>query len=156
MYAILNFTDIIGKHKARGIDINNLLKALVNYKLTDNFSIKHSHEWINRPKVLAEFTLPSFSERTLCRVLETIGAKRDGTISAIQEMLFEMYEFLSVPTSTWTGPALCFMSLKADMENMDTVEIIVRIKHITVGVAKLAESTNIQIGMTIEPGNPND
>lgn len=57
LYEVLNFCDIFGKHKTRGIDINNLLRALISYKLTDNFSIKRSHDWINRPEVRAEFTL---------------------------------------------------------------------------------------------------
>jgi transposase len=64
LYEVLNFSDIFGKHKTRGIDINNLLRALISYKLTDNFSIKKSHDWINRPEVLAEFSLPNFSERS--------------------------------------------------------------------------------------------
>ena len=64
LYEVLNFCDIFGKHKTRGIDINNLLRALISYKLTDNFSIKRSHEWINRPEVLEEFSLRSFSERS--------------------------------------------------------------------------------------------
>ena len=63
-YEVLNFCDIFGKHKTRGIDINNLLRALISYKLTDNFSIKRSHDWINRPEVLEEFSLRSFSERS--------------------------------------------------------------------------------------------
>jgi transposase len=51
LYEILNFTDIFGKHKKHGIDINKLLKALVSYKRTYNFSIMWSHEWICRPEV---------------------------------------------------------------------------------------------------------
>ena len=73
LYAVLNFHDIFGKHKTRGIDINGLLQALLSYKLTDNFSIKRSHDWITRPEVRVEFNLPPFSERTLCRVLETLN-----------------------------------------------------------------------------------
>ena len=74
LYDVLNFRTLSGKHKTRGIDINGLLQALISYKLTDNFSIKRSHDWITRPKVLAEFNLPPFSERTLYRVFETLGA----------------------------------------------------------------------------------
>ncbi|MBR1368470.1 transposase, partial [Methanocalculus chunghsingensis] len=54
LYEALDFRDIFRKHKTRGIDINNLLRALISYKLTDNFSIKRSHNWINRPEVRAE------------------------------------------------------------------------------------------------------
>lgn len=93
LYDILNFSDILGKHKKNGIDFNRLIRALVSYKLTDNFSIKRSHEWINRPEVLGEFGLPSFSERTLYRVLEILGANHDEIISDIQDVLFVRYEF---------------------------------------------------------------
>lgn len=93
LYEVLNFCDIFGKHKTRGININSLLRALISYKLTDNFSIKRSHDWINRPEVLAEFSLHSFSERTLYRVLEILGANRDEIISDIQDVLFSRYDF---------------------------------------------------------------
>jgi len=33
LYGALNFGDIFGKHKTRGIDINGLLQALISYKL---------------------------------------------------------------------------------------------------------------------------
>ena len=93
LYEVLNFAIFSGKHKTRGIDINNLLLALISYKLTDNFSIKRSHDWINRPEVLAEFSLPCFSERTLYRVLEILGDNRDEIISDIQDVLFSRYDF---------------------------------------------------------------
>jgi transposase len=54
-YDVLDFSSVFGKHKKHGIDINELLKALVSYKLTDNFSIKKAHEWINRGEVLDIF-----------------------------------------------------------------------------------------------------
>jgi len=74
-------------------DINDLLRALISYKLTDNFNIKRSHDWINRPEVLVEFSLPNFSERTLYRVLEILGSNRGEIISDIQDVLFLKYEF---------------------------------------------------------------
>lgn len=89
----LIFPLLFGKHKKHGIDINKLLKALVSYKLTDNFSILKSHEWINRSEVLELFDLEEFSERTLYRVLETIGANREEIISDIQDNLFKIYDF---------------------------------------------------------------
>lgn len=71
LYEILNFSDIFGKHKTRGIDINNLLRALISYKLTDNFSIKRSHDWNNRPdnQGFAELKLRS-------RTVQTISASQ--------------------------------------------------------------------------------
>jgi len=93
LYDVLNFRTLFGKHKTRGIDINGLLQALISYKLTDNFSIKRAHDWITRPEVLAEFNLPPFSERTLYRVLETLGANRDEIIADLQDVLFARYDF---------------------------------------------------------------
>jgi transposase len=40
LYDVLDFSNVFSKHKKHGIDINELLKALVSYKLTDNF--RHS------------------------------------------------------------------------------------------------------------------
>jgi transposase len=34
-YDMLDFSTVFAKHKKNGIDINDLLKALVSYKLTD-------------------------------------------------------------------------------------------------------------------------
>ncbi len=99
LYEVLKFSEIFGKPKTRGIDINNLLRALINYKLTDNFSIKRSHGWINLSEVLSEFSLPNFSERTLYHVLEILGANREEIISDIQDVQF-LDQNLSTPTLT--------------------------------------------------------
>ncbi|MDD3407697.1 MAG: IS1634 family transposase, partial [Methanomicrobium sp.] len=93
LYESLNFNGIFGKQKKNGIDINKLLKALLSYKLSDNFSIKRSHEWINRIEVLELFDLNPFSERTLYRVLEVIGKNREEILSEIQGEIFERYNF---------------------------------------------------------------
>ena len=128
LYEVLDFQEIFDKHKTRGIDINNLLQALISYKLTDNFSIKRSHECINRPEVLEEFSLPSFSERTLYRVHEILGANRDEIISDIPDALFQGM-ISSIPTSIWTGPVLYFMALRPGSESMDTAGITNPIKN---------------------------
>jgi transposase len=156
LYEILNFTDIFGKHKTRGIDINNLLQALISYKLTDNFSIKRSHEWINRPEVLAEFNLPSFSERTLYRVLETIGSNRNEIISDIQDVLFERYDFEHTDINMdWTSIVLHGNEANLGKYGYSRDHRPDK-KQITLGVTELADPINIPIGMTIEPGNLND
>jgi len=82
LYEVLNFRDIFEKHKTRGINLNNLLRALISYKLTDNFSIKRAHNWISRPEVLVEFSLPP-SAKEHCIVslksLAVIGKKSSLT-----------------------------------------------------------------------------
>jgi transposase len=65
----------------------------VSNKLTDNFSISKAHQWVNRDDSLGIFNLPEFSERTLYRVLETLGNNRETIISDIQNRLFARYDF---------------------------------------------------------------
>jgi len=156
LYEILNFTDIFGKHKKHGIDINKLLKALVSYKLTDNFSITRSHEWIKRPEVRDIFGLESFSERTLYRVLETIGANREEIISDIQDILFERYEFEHTNINMdWSSIVLHGNKAKLGKYGYSRDHRPDK-KQITLGVSELADPINIPIGLTIEPGNLND
>ena len=45
LYDQLNFPSIFGKHKTKGIDFNSLLKALLSYKLGENFSIDQAHKY---------------------------------------------------------------------------------------------------------------
>jgi len=156
LYETLNFTDIIGKHKKNGIDINKLLRALVSYKLTDNFSIKQSHEWISRPEVCGIFDLKSFSKRSLYRVLETIGANREEIISDIQDVLFARYEFEHTNINMdWTSIVLHGNKAKLGMYGYSRDHRPDK-KQITMGVSELADPINIPIGLTIEPGNLND
>jgi transposase len=93
LYQVLKCNEIFGKHKKNGIDVNKLLKALISYKMSENFSIKQAHEWINREEVLEIFDLEPFGERTLYRILETIGANKEEIISNIQDVMFERYDF---------------------------------------------------------------
>ena len=93
LYDLLDFPTVFGKHKNNGIDINDLLKALVSYKLTDNFSISKAHEWISRDEVLDTFHLKKFNKRVHYRVLETLGKNRETIISDIQDRLFARYDF---------------------------------------------------------------
>lgn len=156
LYEVLNFCDIFGKHKTRGIDINSLLRALISYKLTDNFSIKRSHEWINRPEVLEEFSLRSFSERTLYRVLEILGSNREEIISDIQDILFLRYDFEHTNINMdWTSIVLHGNEARLGKYGYSRDHRPDK-KQITVGITELSDPINIPIGMTIEPGNLND
>lgn len=156
LYDVLNFGDVFGKHKTRGVDINGLLQGLISYKLADNFSIKRSHAWINRPEVLAEFNLPPFSERTLYRVLETLGANREEIISDIQDILFARYTFEHTDINMdWTS--LILYGTKARLGKYGySRDHRPDKKQITVGITELADPIHVPIGMTIEPGNLND
>ena len=156
LYESLNFNGIFGKHKRHGVDINKLLKALISYKLSDNFSIKRSHEWINRIEVLELFDLNPFSERTLYRVLEIIGTNREEILSDIQDVIFERYDFEHTNINMdWTS--LVLHGNKAGLGKYGySRDHRPDKKQITIGVTELAEPINIPIGLTIEPGNTND
>ena len=92
-YDHLSLSEIFGKHKGRGRDINSLIKALLSYKLTENQSVTKASDWINRKEALNTFALESFEQRTLYRVLEIIGKNREEIIADIQDVLFEIYDF---------------------------------------------------------------
>jgi transposase len=156
LYNILGFPTVFIKHKKSGIDINNLLKALVSYKLTDNFSISKAHDWINRDEVLDIFNLPKFSERTLYRVLETLGNNRETIISDIQDRLFERYDFEHTNINMdWTS-----IVLHGDKSALGKYgysrDHRPDKKQITLGISELADPINVPIGITVEKGNLND
>nr|WP_321497350.1 transposase [uncultured Methanolobus sp.] len=156
LYDILDFPTIFGKHKKNGIDINNLLKALVSYKLTDNFSISKAHEWINRDEVLEIFDLEEFSERTLYRVLETLGNNRETIISDIQDRLFARYDFEHTNINMdWTSIVL--HGEKAPLGKYGySRDHRPDKKQITLGIVELADPINVPIGITVEQGNLHD
>ncbi len=106
--------------------------------------------------MLTEFSLPPFSERTLYRVLETLGANREEIISDIQDILFERYEFEHTNINMdWTSIVL--HGTKAPLGKYGySRDHRPDKKQITVGVTELADPINVPIGLTIEPGNLND
>ena len=156
LYDILDFPSIFNKHKQRGIDINKLLKAFVSYKLTDNFSIKRAHEWVTRDEVLERFNLDTFSERTLYRVLKTIGANREEIISDIQDNLFSRYDFEHTNINMdWTSIVL--HGDKAPLGKYGySRDHRPDKKQITIGISELADPIHVPIGITVEKGNVND
>jgi transposase len=156
LYDLLDFSTVFSKHKKHGIDINELLKALVSYKLTDNFSIKKAHEWINRDEVLDIFNLKEFSERTLYRVLETLGNNRETIISDIQDRLFSRYDFEHTNINMdWTSVVL--HGDKAPLGKYGySRDHRPDKKQITIGISELADPINLPIGITVEKGNLND
>jgi transposase len=156
LYRVLNCNAIFGKHKKNGIDINKLLKSLLSYKLNDNFSIKRAHEWINRKEVLEIFELEPFGERTLYRILETIGANKEEIISDLQDILFARYEFEHTDINMdWTSLVLHGKEANLGKYGYSRDHRPDK-KQITLGITELADPINIPIGLTIEPGNTND
>jgi transposase len=155
-YDLLDFSTIFGKHKKKGTDINNLLKALVSYKLTENFSMKRAHQWINREEVLEIFDLPEFCERTLYRVLEILGNNREAIISDIQDRLFERYDFEHTDINMdWTSIVLHGDKAPLGMYGYSRDHRPDK-KQVTVGVTELADPINLPIGITVQKGNVPD
>ncbi len=156
LHQILKFREIFGKHKKNGVDISKLLQALISYRLNENFSIKRAHEWINRKEVLEIFDLEPFAERTLYRVLETVGANREEIISDVQEILFERYDFEHTDINMdWTSVVLHGTEAKLGKYGYSRDHRPDK-KQITLGISELADPINIPIGLTVEPGNTND
>ena len=92
-YGHLGLSDIFGKFKSRGRDINSLNQALLSYKLSENQSISKGADWTNRDEVLNTFNLKPFEQKTLYRTLETIGENREEILADIQDVLFDLYDF---------------------------------------------------------------
>lgn len=149
-------SDVFGKHKTRGADIDSLIPALVAYKLSENQSITKASEWINRPEVLRRFSLETFEQRTLYRALEIVGEHRYEIMADIQGALFERYEFEHTNINMdWTSLVLfgnkCPIAKYGYSRDHRPDK-----KQITVGVSELSAPINVPIGMTVREGNVND
>lgn len=155
-YEKLLLSDVFSKYKRKGRNINDLIEALVSYKLTENLSISKASDWINREEVLEEFTLSSFEERTLFRVLGLIGENREEIIAKIQKNLFETYDFEHTDTNIdWTS--LVLYGLKCPIgEYGYSRDHRPDKKQITLGLAELRDPINVPIGITTQAGNLND
>jgi transposase len=93
LYEELNLSSILGKYKSKGIDFNSLIKALLSYKLTENFRTYRDHKWINQNEVLEFFGLKKFNRRVFCRILQTVGSNKEEIILNIQDVLFSSTTF---------------------------------------------------------------
>lgn len=155
-YEKLDFSSIFGKHKKKGRDINSLIKALLSYKLTENFSIRKASEWINRNEVLETFDLGKFEERTLFRALENIGKNREEIIANIQDHLFQIYDFEHTDINLdWTSLVLFGDKCKLGKYGYSRDHRPDK-KQITIGVGELSDPINVPVGLTVNKGNLHD
>lgn len=152
----LDFDDVFSRFKKRGTDITKLIEALLTYRLTENQSISRASVWINRPVVLDEFSLDSFEERTLFRVLEVLGDNYEEIIHLLQDKLFSRYEFPHTDVNMdWTSFVL--WGKKAELgEYGYSRSHRPDKKQITVGISEIRSPVNVPIGLTVRPGNIND
>ncbi|MFZ3059156.1 MAG: transposase [Candidatus Methanoperedens sp.] len=155
-YEKLDFSSIFGKHKKKGRDINSLIKALLSYKLTENFSISKASEWINRNEVLETFDLGKFEERTLFRTLENIGKNREEIIANIQDCLFQKYDFEHTDINLdWTSLVLFGDKCKLGKYGYSRDHRPDK-KQITIGVSEITNPINVPVGLTVNKGNLHD
>ena len=155
-YKRLGLSEIFGKFKKRGHDINSLVEALVSYKLTENQSVTRAGIWTNRDEVLNTFDLNPFEQRTLYRTLEIIGENREEILADIQDILFDLYDFEHTDINMdWTSFVLygnkCPIAKYGYSRDHRPDK-----KQIMFGLAELARPINVPIGMTVREGNMND
>ena len=147
---------IFSKFKNRGRDLNNLIQALLSYRLSENRSITCASDWTNRQEVLEVFNLESFEKRTLYRTLELLGRNRIEIMAGIQDIVFSFYDFPHTNINMdWTSLVLygqkCPIGKKGYSRDHRPDK-----KQITVGLSELSSPINIPIGMTVREGNVND
>lgn len=156
LYERLNLSSILGKHKTKGIDFNSLIKALLSYKLTENFSIDRAHKWINQNEVLEFFNLEKFNERVLYRTLQTLGSNKEEIILDIQDVLFSTYNFEHTNINMdWTSIILYGDKSPLGKYGYSRDHRPDK-KQITLGVSELADPINLPVGITVEKGNVPD
>src|SRR3989338_10156872 len=110
----LDFDHILSRYKKQGVNLVQLIEALITYRLTENQSICRASEWINRSDVLEEFNLGAFEERTLFRAFLLIGDNYEEIILLLQKSLFSQYEFPHTDVNLdWTSFVL--WGTKADL-----------------------------------------
>jgi transposase len=152
----LNLASIFSKFKKKGIAIDKLIEALLSYKLTQNLSISKASDWINQDEILKEFNLEPFEQRTLFRVLETIGDNYEEIILDLQTKLTSIYKFEHTDINMdWSS--LILWGSKAPLGAYGySRDHRPDKKQIMFGIAELANPINIPIGLTIQKGNMND
>jgi len=156
LYEELDLSSVLGKYKSKGIDFNSLIKALLSYKLTENFSLDRAHKWINQDEVLEFFCLEKFNKRVLYRTLQTVGSNKEEIILAIQDALFSKYDFDHTNMNMdWTSIILygdkCPLGKHGYSRDHRPDK-----KQITLGVSELSAPINLPVGITVEKGNMND
>lgn len=152
----LHFSKIFNKLKKKGIPLDNLIEALLTYRLSENQSLSKASDWINREEILKEFNLTPFEQRTLFRVLEIIGDNYEEIILDLQNELFSLYKFKHTDINMdWSS--LILWGNKAPLGAYGySRDHRPDKKQVTFGVAELANPINIPIGLSIEKGNVND
>jgi transposase len=153
VFSRIGLSEVFKKHKGRGICLASLVEAMVSYKLADNFSISKASLWVNQPEMLETFSLKPFEERTLFRVLETVGENREEIIHDLQACLFAKFDFEHTDINLdWTSLVLYGDKCKLGKYGYSRDHRPDK-KQITLGLAELAHPINVPIGLTVNRGN---
>jgi transposase len=146
VFRLLGLSSVFMKHKKRGVCLASLVEALVSYKLTENFSISKASLWVNQPEMLETFGLRSFEERTMFRVLETLGANREEILYDLRQRLFSVFDFEHTHVNLdWTSLVLHGDKCKLGKYGYSRDHRPDK-KQVTLGLAELAHPINIPIG----------
>jgi len=149
----LDLLSVFEKHKKRGVSLASLVEALVSYKLAENFSISKASLWVNQPEMLEAFCLKPFEERTLFRVLETLGDNREEILYDLQHCLFKTFAFEHTDVNLdWTSLVLYGDKCKLGKYGYSRDHRPDK-KQVTLGLAELAHPINVPIGLTVNKGN---
>lgn len=152
----LNLPPVFEDLKHCGHQLSSLVSSLVSYKLTEDLSVKHCHQWMNNnPYLLKELQLDHFGKDALYHALEKIGAHRHQSLYHILLTLKNEYDVgLDMVFMDWT-------SIHFEAQPSDLIQYGYSRDHrpdrpqVTIGVAQ-DQRSQIPIGLTIQPGNMND
>lgn len=152
----LGFENIFSKFKQRGNPLENLVEALITYRLSENQSLTRGSDWINRDNVLDEFSLKPFEQKTLFRTIATIGENYEEIILDLQDVLFSLYDFVHTDVNIdWSSLILWGDKSKLGKYGYSRDHRPDK-KQVTFGITELRKPINIPIGLTIGEGNLND
>ena len=156
MFTSLDLPSLFSPLKKKGIDISTLIKSLTAYKLSDNFSIKRAHTWLMQPDTREWYNLPSFTGKTLYRLLETLGENSAFIISGLQDRIFSRYQFEHTDVNLdWTSLVLHGSASPLGKYGYSRDHRPDK-QQITLGITELAHPINVPIGVTVKAGNVND
>ena len=156
MFTSLDLVSLFSPLKKKGINISTLIKALAAYKLSDNFSIKRAHSWLMQPETREYYNLPSFTGKTLYRLLEMLGQNSAFIISGLQERIFSRCQFEHTDVNLdWTSLVLHGSASPLGKYGYSRDHRPDKLQ-ITLGITELAHPINVPIGVTVKAGNVND
>ena len=106
-----------------------------------------------QPDTREWYNLPSFTEKTLYRLLETLGENSAFIISELQDRIFSRFQFEHNNVNLdWTSIVLNGSASPLEKYSYNRPDKL----QITLGITELAHPVNVSIGVTVKAGNVND